>query len=162
MPVWVDILIAIVGAIGTILGVFGITTYINKRMEHKAEQKNKEEERIAELKREGYKAELKEIIDDALLPVKEDLSEVKEDLTLVKKGTQSTCRNDLEEMYAIAEKQGFCSNEDKQKFESTYQAYHSLGQNGVMDAKREKLLAMPETKCIRSKKAKVLEKSKGE
>ena len=154
MPAWLNIVIAIISGIGTVLGIFGITSYMNKRMEHKAELKNQEEKRVAELKREAYKQELKEIIDAALLPIKEDL-------VLVKKGTQATCRNDLEEMFAIANKQGFCSNEDKQKFESTYQAYHSLGNNGVMDAKREKLLKMPETKCIR-KKAKVLEKSKGE
>lgn len=121
-------------------------------MEHKAELKNKEEDKIELLKYNGYKEELTTIINEALVPVKEDLVEVKTNLTLVKKGTQATCRNDLEEMFAIAEKQGYCSNEDKQKFEATYQAYHMLGKNGVMDAKREKLLAMPETKpvkCIR-------------
>lgn len=121
-------------------------------MEHKAELKNKEEDKIELLKYNGYKEELKTIINEALVPVKEDLVEVKADLTLVKKGTQATCRNDLEEMFAIAEKQGYCSNEDKQKFEATYQAYHMLGKNGVMDAKREKLLAMPEIKIKNSRK----------
>ena len=75
-------------------------------MEHKAILKNKEIDKIEALKYNGYKEELKTIINEALLPVKDDLSEVKEDLTLVKKGTQATCRNDLEEMFAIAEKQG--------------------------------------------------------
>lgn len=131
-------------------------------MERKAEKKNEEEDKIELLKYNGYKEELKTVISEALVPVKEDLAEVKADLMLVKKGTQATCRNDLEEMFAIAEKQGYCSNEDKQKFEATYQAYHTLGKNGVMDAKREKLLEMPEIKIKNSQKVKVLEESKGD
>lgn len=159
---WLEIVIAVIGLLGSIMGILGITTYISKRAEHKADKKNKEEDKIELLKYNGYKEELKTIINEALVPVKEDLVEVKADLTLVKKGTQATCRNDLEEMFAIAEKQGYCSNEDKQKFEATYQAYHTLGKNGVMDAKREKLLEMPEIKIKNSRKVKVLEESKGD
>lgn len=156
-------MIAIIGLLGTVLGVLGVTAYISRRMEHKAELKNKEEDKIELLKYNGYKEELKTIINEALVPVKDDLVEVKADLTLVKKGTQATCRNDLEEMFAIAEKQGYCSNEDKQKFEATYQAYHMLGKNGVMDVKREKLLAMPEIKIKNScKKAKESDVTEGD
>ena len=72
------------------------------------------------------------------------LKEIKEDVILLKKGIQATCRNDLEEMFEKAEKQGFCSNNDKMKFEASYQVYHALGKNGVMDIKREKILKMPE------------------
>ena len=157
MPVWLEILIAIIGLLGTILGILGITTYISERMKHKALKQNEKEDKIEELKYNGYLNELKSIINEAIEPIKEDL-------TAVKQGTQATCRNDLEEMYAVAEKQGYCSNEDKQKFESTYQAYHLLGKNGVMDSKRAKILAMPETKpvkCIR-KKAKVSVKTEGD
>ena len=56
--------------------------------------------------------------------------------------------------YEKAEKAGYCSSDDKMKFEATYQAYHSLGKNGVMDVKREKLLQMPETK-IRKKNSQI-------
>lgn len=162
LPIWLEIVIAVIGLLGSIMGILGITTYVSKRMERKAEKKNEEEDKIELLKYNGYKEELKTIINEALVPVKEDLVEVKADLALVKKGTQATCRNDLEEMFAIAEKQGYCSNEDKQKFEATYQAYHTLGKNGVMDAKREKLLEMPEIKIKNSRKVKVLEESKGD
>lgn len=162
LPIWLEIVIAVIGLLGSIMGILGITTYVSKRMERKAEKKNEEEDKIELLKYNGYKEELKTVISEALVPVKEDLAEVKADLMLVKKGTQATCRNDLEEMFAIAEKQGYCSNEDKQKFEATYQAYHTLGKNGVMDAKREKLLEMPEIKIKNSQKVKVLEESKGD
>ena len=39
------------------------------------------------------------------------------------------------------------SAENKQRFENTYNSYHALGKNGVMDAKRDKILAMPEHKA---------------
>ena len=118
-------------------------------MKHKAELRNKAEDKAAEeieqLRHEKQLSDLKKIIDDAIEPVKSDISEIKIDLQKVQAGTQATCRNDLEEMYEAAESKGFCSNEEKQRFESTYQAYHSLGKNGIMDVKREKLLNLPES-----------------
>ena len=107
------------------------------------------------MKHEAYVAELKGIINDSLVqvitPLATDLTEIKADMHLVKKGVQATCRNDLEEIYAQAEKDGYCSNEDKERFETTYQVYHSLGKNGVMDAKRDRLLALPESKKTKAK-----------
>ena len=157
LPTWLEILIAVIGLLGTILGILGVSTYISERMKHKAEKKNEKDDQIEVLKYNGYLNELKSIINEAIEPIKEDL-------TAVKKGTQATCRNDLEEMYAAAEKSGYCSNEDKQKFEATYQAYHMLGKNGVMDSKREKLLALPETKPVKRirEKAKVSVKTEGD
>ena len=150
MPTWLTILVTVVGLLGTVLGVLGITAYIAERMKHKAERRNNQEDQqeqeIEQLRHEQHLKELKLIVNEAIEPLKSDLAEVKEDIILVKKGTQATCRNDLEEMFALAEKEGFCSNEDKQKFEATYQAYHALGKNGVMDAKRSRILSMPETK----------------
>lgn len=164
MPQWLEIIIGIIGLIGTILGILGITTYINARIKHKAEKKNQENDKLETLKYNEHIRELKEIISLEISPIKIDLKEIKDDLMLVKKGTQATCRNDLEEMYSKADKEGFCSDDDKQKFEATYQIYHMLGNNGVMDVKREKLLKMPETKpvkCIR-KKAKESEETEGD
>lgn len=39
---------------------------------------------------------------------------------------------------------GYCPTDEKADFENLYQSYHQLGKNGVMDANREKLLALPE------------------
>ena len=160
MPIWVDILVTVAGVVGTLLGILGITSYFQTRMQFKAQKKNKDEEKQEALKQEDYLRQLKDIINQEISPVIDNLKEIKDDVVLVKKGTQATCRNDLEEMYAKAEKDGYCSSDDKMKFEATYQVYHLLGKNGVMDAKRDHLLKMPETKsvkCIR-KKAKVSEK----
>lgn len=152
MPIWVDILAAIAGVIGTLLGGFGISSYIQTRMQFKAQKKNKDEEKQEALKQEDYLRQLKAIINEEMSPIVDSLKEIKDDVILLKKGIQSTCRNDLEEMFEKAEETGFCSSDDKMKFEATYQVYHMLGQNGVMDIKREKILKMPETvNCIRDK-----------
>ena len=144
MPIWVDILSAIIGAIGTIFGILGITSYLQTRLKYKAEKMNQKEEDQEALKQESYLNQLKTIINSEVSPIVSSLEEIKEDVILLKKGIQATCRNDLEEMFEKAEKQGFCSNNDKMKFEASYQVYHALGKNGVMDIKREKILKMPE------------------
>lgn len=150
MPTWLTIVTAVIGLFGTILGILGITAYVSERMKHKASRRNLEEDR-EQLERERFQMEerldeIRGVVKDVVNPLKEGLLEVKKDLVLVKKGAQATCRYDLEELYAIVEKEGYCSDEDKQKFEDIYQAYHALGKNGVMDAKRTKLLSMPEQK----------------
>ena len=44
MPVWLQIVIAVAGLIGTLFGVFGITVYIQERLRHKAQKKNQSED----------------------------------------------------------------------------------------------------------------------
>jgi len=133
-------------------------------MKHRASRRNKKEDdaeakkledqkRLEEMRHEEYKAELKLIINNAIAPIIRDLESIKKDVTLVKKGVQTTCRNDLEDLADKAEKQKFLSAYDKQRFESSYQSYHSLGENGVMDAKRDRVLAMPEHKPTTKKKS---------
>lgn len=88
-------------------------------------------------------------LEASMKDIKTDIEKVKVDLEKVKKGVQVGNRTDLEQIADKAEKQGFCSAYDKQRFEATYQAYHALGKNGVMDAKRDKVLAMPESKPVK-------------
>lgn len=157
MPVWLQIIIAIVGALGTICGILGISSYVSERQKHKAQKKNEDEDRaeqqriqdeekLEKMRHDEYINELREIIRSEISPIAEDLDKIQEDLQLVKRGVQVTCRNDLEDIADKAQKQKFLSAYDKQRFESAYQSYHSLGKNGVMDAKRDAILNYPETK----------------
>lgn len=158
VPTWLTIIIAVFGLIGTIFGVFGISTWINERVKHKAQKQNKKEDeaeekkleeqrKLEEMRHEEYKAELKLIINNAIAPMIRDLESIKDDVILVKTGVQVNCRSDLEDLADKADKQGFMSAYDKQRFENTYKSYHALGENGVMDAKRDRILAMPEHKA---------------
>lgn len=52
-------------------------------------------------------------------------------------------RSQLMSQYYEYEKRGFIYSDEQQDWENQYQAYHKLvGENGVLDAKREKLLVM--------------------
>lgn len=160
---WYEILVLVLGIVGSAFGIFGISAYINERMKHKASKKNKKEDdreaqkleeqkRLEKMRHEEYKAELTQIIGGALQPIVKDLELIKSDIALVKRGVQVTCRNDLEDLADRADKQGYMSSYDKQRFESSYQSYHALGKNGVMDARRDRVLALPENKSVAKKR----------
>jgi len=164
MPVWLQILVAIFGLVGTIFGIFGVSAYISERAKHRASKKNKaeddaeakkleEQKKLEQMKHEEYKSELKSIIGEAVLPIASKLELIEQELIKVKRGVQVSNRTDLEEMAEKADRQKFISAYDKQRFESTYQSYHDLGQNGVMDATRTRILAMPESKPVTKRKS---------
>ena len=164
MPVWLSIIVAVVTAIIGIFGGVGLSAYLQKRMSHKAEKKNKredeeelrkieEQKRLEQMKHEEYKSELRSIIGEAVLPIANKLELIEQELIKVKKGVQVSNRTDLEEMAEKADKQKFMTAYDKQRFEATYQAYHDLGKNGVMDATRNRILAMPESKPTSKRKS---------
>ena len=169
MPIWLQIVVAVVGAIGTICGILGITAYISERQKHRASKKNQaedeaeakkleEQRKLEEMRHQEYVTELKTIIGDALLPVANKLTDIENDLGLVKRGVQVTCRNDLEELADKADKQGYLSRYDKDRFESAYLAYHNLGKNGVMDATYTRIMGMNEIKPAAKKKTRVVDK----
>jgi len=162
---WYNVLSLVVG----ILGLLGIGAYFGERMKHRANKKNKKEDdeeqkkleekkRLEEMKHEEYKKELRAIICEAVLPISNKLEFIEQELIKVKRGVQVGNRTDLEEMAAKADKQKFMSAYDKQRFEATYQAYHDLGKNGVMDATRDRILSMPESKQEPTKRTKSTKK----
>lgn len=65
---------------------------------------------------------------------------------------QMQMRDGLFKDYKIWKHQGWVDVDDLEQWESRYKAYHSLGENGVMDAKREELLRLPNTKPKRKTK----------
>lgn len=164
MP-WYQVLSIILGSIGTLLGIFGFSAYWNERMKHKAQKKNEKEDeaekkkledqkRLEEMRKQEEQEEFIKLLEARLVtPILSRLDVIEDDLGKVKKGVQVTCRNDLEDLYNEAKKEKFCSDDDKQRFEATYQAYHSLGKNGIMDNKQKIILAMPETKPVTKRKS---------
>lgn len=59
-------------------------------------------------------------------------------------GLQAVLRNQMLDQWRYYSDAGFSPLEIKQNFESTYQCYHNLGANGVMDEVREKFLNLPD------------------
>lgn len=154
MPLWLTIIIAILGLIGTILGIFGFSAYINERMKHKAERRNQaedaEEKEINDMREQKKLEEIQKVINNALdiklTPIISKLEALESDVRLVKTGVQVSNRTDLEEIASKADSQKFLSRYDKERFDQTYNAYHSLGRNGVMDATYNRVMALPDTK----------------
>lgn len=55
---------------------------------------------------------------------------------------QAQMRTKLLELYHKYEKRGYITEEELEDWENQYQAYHSLGKNGVLDSRRDRLLKM--------------------
>lgn len=65
-------------------------------------------------------------------------------LRAIRKGMQLILRASLNDMYIRFQQQPPTA-EEKQVFEEMYDVYEKLAENGVMKAKHEMVLAMPET-----------------
>ena len=64
-------------------------------------------------------------------------------LTILMQAVQAQMRSDLLRQYYKAKEQGFIASEDLDEWENQYQSYHALGQNGVLDKRRDELFDMP-------------------
>ena len=68
-------------------------------------------------------------------------------LKILEKAQQAQMRSQLLEQYHLYMSDGWISEEHMEDWENQYQAYHSLGENGVLDRRREALLELPNFKC---------------
>lgn len=168
MPIWLSITIAVIGAVvgiaGIVIGILGLNAYSAERQKHKAQKKNEAEDK-AEAEQKANEQKLIEmaekeqmdkmvnalverlkplIVESVNNAVEEAVAPMKNDLKLLKAGVQDGCRNDLEQMVAKADSQKWLSRYDKDRFEHTYDSYHNLGKNGIMDSSRERILKLPE------------------
>lgn len=148
MPEWLQITATAISIIASLFGLCGISIYINERVKHKANKKNEQEDEeqkaIEQAKNEHYKQIIVQAISEKIDPLENELSEVKEDLKKLKAGVQASNRADLQVLVDKAENQNWLSAYDKHRFYQLYQAYHNLGKNGVMDAYKDKVLALPD------------------
>ena len=59
-------------------------------------------------------------------------------------GIQALLRDRLLQGYKYYEAQGWADYEDKSNLDNVYKQYHALGKNGVMDARHERFIALPD------------------
>lgn len=62
---------------------------------------------------------------------------------ILMKAQQADMRHQLLADYHKYIDRGYITDDEQEDWESRYQAYHSLGQNGVLDAKRQELFELP-------------------
>ena len=68
------------------------------------------------------------------------------ELKILLKAQQAQMRSQLLDQYHFYMDGGWISEEHLEDWENQYQAYHSLGENGILDSRREDLLNLPTTK----------------
>ena len=157
MPVWLQIISVIAGIVGTLLGIFGISAYINERMKHKATRKNQEEDEIAELKHQKHLEELRAIIREENKDMKNDISSIKDNLALNTKGTVTILRNDMKKSLDYCKKQGYVSRSDKINWNELYSTYGELGGNHFkefVNGWKEELEELPVEEKVKVKRTK--------
>lgn len=64
-------------------------------------------------------------------------------LNILMQAVQAQMRSELLREYHQHMKNGYIDDDDLQEWENQYQAYHQLGQNGVLDKRREELMELP-------------------
>lgn len=67
---------------------------------------------------------------------------INENITLLMKAYQVQLRSTLMEQYKKYMKLGCITDEDLQLWNDIYTQYHGLGQNGIMDKRREQMLEL--------------------
>lgn len=154
---WFQI-VSLLISIASLFGVGAIMSrVINKKFDkNEKAQQEKEAERQkllcaqkeleevhAKEKEEQRLAQIKQVINDELAPIRQQLDEFAEDTVKKNLALQALLKDRL---YAVSTKcfeRGSVTGEEFKNFESMYQQYHSLGKNGVMDSVRDRFNELP-------------------
>ena len=173
---WYNVLVLILGITTSVLGIFGISAYINERMKHKANKKNKSEEtieakkleeqnKLRELEHQEYIEELSQIINNAIEPLAKDICEIKADLARNTHGEAVSLRTDMKQLVDSYKDRGYASAGDRANWIELYNTYNELGGNHFreyVDGWKEELQNLPFKKetIKRTKKDKLIENKK--
>ena len=175
MPVWLQILIAIVGALGTICGILGITAYISERQKHKAHKKNEAEDRqqaeLEELKHQKYMNELRAIVKDenekSVAPIQSKIDEldvkvtkIDNRLAKVEDGTLDTLRDRILSAYYKCKEKGYRTQYDFENVHHMYKDYLALDGNSFVEDCMKKFDALPGEEDFNKTKRKATTKKK--
>ena len=127
MPEWVTVFLSLGGSALICLIVTAIFNFSMKKVRE-----------IKELKKGQEEAEKLQ----AILELKNTMEE---DEKVIKKGLQAILRNDLYTLYYICKNKHCATLTEKINFENMYKQYHLMGQNGVMDNIKAKMMALPDS-----------------
>lgn len=165
---WLNIVSAIAGLLGTVLGVLGVSGYLGERAKHKAELKNKAEDEAAEEKHKAaeqcLKNTVREIFKEEVCPITEkldnitkEIEEMKSDLANNTVGTVTLLRDRMKAILDDCREKGFASTSTKGNWHELYSTYKSLGGNHFkeyVDAWKEAIDGLATTPSAEAKKVK--------
>lgn len=87
------------------------------------------------------------LVNVLLMKYKQDKKKEKQEIVdekLLRDADRHLLRRALKEDHEFYINQGYCSVEDKDEVEHTYQTYHGLGGNGLGTSLRNDILALPD------------------
>lgn len=159
MPDWLTIVIAVVGLLGTVLGVLGVSGYIGERAKHKAEVRNKQEDRTAaelqEVAEQRLHATIRSAFKEEIAPVNKKLDDISTEIDHIKHdladntvGTVTILRDRMKAILDDCRDAGYATTSTKGNWHELYNTYRSLGGNHFkeyVDAWKEELEELPST-----------------
>lgn len=155
--------LTIISTIISILSLLGLGTIMSLFWKDRHSKREEELKKLLDYQNEQLDKQIRstiaEELDKKLAPYDGAVKQFSDDISWLKKGVQATCRSDLQDMVLKAEKEGYSSEDDKQRWVKTYAAYHNLGENGAMDARNDWYLTLPSTK-IKKERQKLNETTK--
>lgn len=131
-----------------------VTALVNHFLNRPKERKKREEEerQIREQRQTEVKALTVNLqtLKDCLEQFKQEdeahikaLTDLNSSIAILKSGMQDILKHDLKNRYDYWLDRGYASADIKEDIEHTYNIYHNLGANGVMNASRKKFLNLP-------------------
>lgn len=157
MPDWLTIVVAVVGLLGTVLGVLGVSGYIGERAKHKAEIRNKQEDRTAaELQKaaeQRLNATIRSAFKEEIAPVNKKLDDISTEIDHIKHdladntvGTVTILRDRMKAILDDCRDAGYATTSTKGNWHELYKTYAGLGGNHFreyVDAWKHELDELP-------------------
>jgi hypothetical protein len=106
------------------LGALIMTDLFQRRKESTKEAK--------ELKKKEELAGVRSVVQEELIPVKQDIKDIKEQVSLGSAGTLASLRNDLLDCYYECCNKGYRTADDIKNWQDMLEAYHNLGGNSFI------------------------------
>ena len=160
MPEWLTIVIAVVGLLGTILGVIGVSAYMGERAKYKAGRRNRQEEaqeqEVEDARNQALENSIRGVFQEEITPIKKDLSTIKSEVTDIKHdlanntvGTVTILRDRMKSILDECREAGFATGNTKANWMELYHTYESLGGNHFkeyVDEWKREMAELPSSK----------------
>ncbi len=140
----------VVSIVLSILSLLGFGTVASLFWKDFRDRKVQKSHAVKEAKKKEQQDIIREVMSEENAPIKEQVQAIKADIDELnktdrsqRKAIQAILRDRL---YSLSNKylaKGWVNKEEIENFENIYQQYHNLGKNGVMDARRDKVLDLP-------------------
>lgn len=158
-------IIEIISIIASLFSACGISAIVKYILDDRKEKKKEKSDAYKLAQSEERRAEMRELLTETLIPVKEDISAIKDEISSVKKeisnlkdtdvdtrlGLQAVLRDRLIQLHRYCTEQrckgnikkAYATCDEKTNFENMYLKYHKLGENGVMDKIYADFMSLP-------------------